>query len=302
MTPAHPLPESSTSAYENPPTNASPLKSERETLPARRSTTATSHVSKPADTNAAHISRSPLLPSCRRTATLGFPSAAMTSSAVFLGAKESFQSGTFLCLSPSSSCLTHFGFRCLISSWKLVASHRSCRAVLLSSMHTLSPTEILIESPADTEPMSTQGTPAARYFFITEAVSLPATSRTSPASSLKSTSILFTSAMAGTVTSMAHFPANAISIRVTANPPSDLSCPARMVRASMSSCVVSNAALRMAKSSMSGDSSPTCPKTCASAVPPHLVFPAPRSMYNNLDPAGHLRSGVTVLVTSGHVT
>ena len=135
------------------------------------------------------ISRSPLLPSWQRIATLCFDSDFIILSLVGLGSYVSFYWGASRNFKPSSSWITHLGFLCRCSSLKLVASHRSHKTVIFSLIQGAEdPTVILIESPAETVPISSSiGTETSLYALMMDATSDSATSMTSPASSLKST-------------------------------------------------------------------------------------------------------------------
>mmetsp|Transcript_11358 Transcript_11358/g.26601 ORF Transcript_11358/g.26601 Transcript_11358/m.26601 type:complete len:235 (-) Transcript_11358:1041-1745(-) len=234
----------------------------------------------------------------------------MTPSAVGSGAYVSFHSGAFLLLSPTSSCLTHSGFLCLRSRRKLVSSQRSRRAVIGSSTHgAFVPTAILIESvpSATAVPISMHVTPLASNAPIAAPTSSGATSRTMPASSLKSVPTSpAPGQVSGTTTLTLQLPAKAISRSVVTSPPSDRSWPDRTVPFSMRSWTARKVPLSGPKSSTSGLSLPIWPYTWARLEPPHLAFPQPRSTNSRavLPPhrLGHLRSGVTVFRTSGHVT
>jgi len=98
---------------------------------------------------------------------------------------------------------------------------------------------------------------------------------------------------------MPQLPANAISHSVVTRPPSLLSWPASTMPRSMYAWTVSNAAFTAAGSSRSGDSLPTLPRVCASALPPRRFLPQPRSMKSRTLSPGRLMSGVTVLRMSG---
>mmetsp|Transcript_28549 Transcript_28549/g.60529 ORF Transcript_28549/g.60529 Transcript_28549/m.60529 type:complete len:278 (-) Transcript_28549:2593-3426(-) len=276
-----------------------------------------SHASNPAETKADSISLSPLLPSWRRTATLCFLAALMTASFVGSGSYISFHSGDLRSFSPASSCVTHSGFRCRCSRRKLVSSQRSRSKVVFSSMQGgLAPTAILIfelllpssfHDAANAVPISMHDTPFDRNASMTLCVSSLETSRTMPASSLKSVPTSpAPSQVSGTTTSIEQFPAKAISIRVTASPPSDRSCPARIAPCPIDSWTARKAPFSFPKSSRSGLSFPIWPYTCASDEPPVRALPPPRSTKSrfvlSLHLVGHLRSGVTVWVTSGQVT
>eukprot|EP00962_Isochrysis_galbana_P010272 scaffold2835_cov105-Isochrysis_galbana.AAC.17 len=137
-TPAHPLAESSTSAYEKPPTKTTPRKPSSATSPRCRSPMATSHGSRPAARNAAAISLSPLDPSCRRTATRArWPAGG----AVGAGVKVRLQFGAWRVESPACSCATHAGEACRFSSSKEEASHASRSAPSSASRTTSPPTD-----------------------------------------------------------------------------------------------------------------------------------------------------------------
>ena len=83
---------------------------------------ATSQGSKPAACSAAAISRSPLLPSSRSTATRGRSPRARASAGVHAGAHGSAQVGAVRVASPACSTATHSGAAC-------GHTRRACHAV-----------------------------------------------------------------------------------------------------------------------------------------------------------------------------
>eukprot|EP00965_Chrysotila_dentata_P191784 6174745-Pleurochrysis_carterae.AAC.2 len=123
----------------------------------------TSHGAMPAAKKAAAISRSPLDPSCRMTATRGAVSAIVACGAEETGEKVSARSGAWRVLIADCSCLTHSGLHCSISRAKLVASQTSRSAGISAASITLfDEAEITVIAFFSVEiPMRVHGTPAS---------------------------------------------------------------------------------------------------------------------------------------------
>mmetsp|Transcript_19636 Transcript_19636/g.66816 ORF Transcript_19636/g.66816 Transcript_19636/m.66816 type:complete len:395 (+) Transcript_19636:731-1915(+) len=301
MDAAQPLALSSTSAYEKPPTNTTPRKRSSVMRPCSRSDMVTSHGSKPAAWKAAAISRSPLLPSSRSTATLTLSAFSMTAASVLAGVMPHDHDGPTRAARPACSSATVAWLACSRSRWKDVSSHSSRRAGVVPSTHASPPTLTATLSPASVVPSLTSGTSAAAYAASTAATSASSTSTTSPSSSAKSAAS-WPSAAAGRSTVMPQLPANAISRSAVTRPPSLTSWPDASLPSATSACVASQPRLNICTSSMSGTSSPAWSYTCASAEPPRRRLPAARSTSMSWPRPGSFRSGVTVAVISGHVT
>mmetsp|Transcript_44780 Transcript_44780/g.101364 ORF Transcript_44780/g.101364 Transcript_44780/m.101364 type:complete len:251 (-) Transcript_44780:2451-3203(-) len=199
----------------------------------------TSQASNPAAWTTQPISRSPLLPSSRRTATFSVRSPA----GVGLGSKVSLYAGGSVASSRTFlSDSAHAGAHCRASSWKEVASHTSRSLFTVSLTNTCSPCLMTTRlSPVDF-PIVTGASPAAVNLEVTVARWSGATSRTNPGASSKAA--VRTQEVApgipSSTTSTPTFPANAISNTATRAPPSDRSCPARISRPLTSSCTTAN--------------------------------------------------------------
>mmetsp|Transcript_35430 Transcript_35430/g.79943 ORF Transcript_35430/g.79943 Transcript_35430/m.79943 type:complete len:590 (-) Transcript_35430:560-2329(-) len=316
-TAAHPLPESSTSAYEKPPTKTSPLKSARSAFPASRSETVRSHASRPAAWKAAHISRSPLLPSWRSTATLCRPPTGGSTRTPWVRWKGMEYVGPVRCFRPSRSWSTQAGVLWRRSSAKLVASHASRSSGIEAGPTTAAPHERKVttgEASVRPSTLTTRAPSALVRRPRTAAKFSSATSSTMPASSEKSAAMpADTPSWASSIpppapptsTSRPQFPLKAISSKVTTSPPSLRSCPASTSRSASSDCTHSNEAAKTSSPCgvRSGDSFPIWPYTCARADPPRRLFESrSRSSSKSVEWPGRFRSGVTVRVKSGQVT
>mmetsp|Transcript_1373 Transcript_1373/g.3213 ORF Transcript_1373/g.3213 Transcript_1373/m.3213 type:complete len:305 (-) Transcript_1373:1023-1937(-) len=301
MPEAQPLALSITSAYEKPPTKMMPRKLSREARPLSRSLMVMSHGSIPAACTAAAISRSPLLPSSRRTATRTLLVAAMTSGNVLAGVKLRFHTGLVRPARLAASASTHSSAACRRSSTKEVASQASRSTGMLSASTGLPPTATATLWSAAVEPIAVTVRPAALNAATTASSFSGETSTRRPSSSANSAARSPPCSPAGACGRSRLrpvLPANAISSAATTRPPSLTSWPALIRRPSSSDCVVSNAALSAAEP-MSGTSLPSWLVACASAEPPRRRRPSPRSTSSRRPEPGSLRSGVTVSVMSG---
>mmetsp|Transcript_174349 Transcript_174349/g.424162 ORF Transcript_174349/g.424162 Transcript_174349/m.424162 type:complete len:457 (+) Transcript_174349:176-1546(+) len=195
---------------------------------------------------------------------------------------------------------------------KLVCSHASRKSATAPATTASPPsataTEIIPSSV--TSPIARHVTPAAAYAFATWSTSSGAISRmiASSSANIAARSESSESSSPDPRGSVALTPTsgrgNAISASATTTPPSLTSCPALIFRSLTRSCVVSHAALKYARSSMSGATSPIWSYACASAEPPSRRRPAAlaNSTRKSFPEPGSFRSGVTVLVMSGTVT
>mmetsp|Transcript_42935 Transcript_42935/g.128887 ORF Transcript_42935/g.128887 Transcript_42935/m.128887 type:complete len:445 (+) Transcript_42935:1310-2644(+) len=303
MVPAQPLAESSVSAYEKPPTKMIPRNESRLARPLTRSDIVMSHGSIPPANAAAAISRSPLEPSSRMTATRTLSVASSFALAVNSGLYGRAHFGAVRVACTACSASTHSSAHCSRSSANAVASHTSRIAAVLPDTATLPATETEMSAAAVVLPITDAATPAAAYLAATESAWLAGTSRMRPSSSAKSAANTLCGSDAGVGKSATtpQLPANAISMSVVTMPPSLMSWPAAMTPSSMSACVVSHMPLRAADVT-SGESLPIWRYACASAEPPRRRRPAPRSTCTSAPPSPSFKSGVTTLVMSGQLT
>ena len=314
MAAAQPLPESSTSAYEKPPGNTTPRNAPSSAArPASRSVMVTSCTSKPASSSTAAISRSPLVPSSRSTATRGLAPGARASSASGVGAGEyvSRHSGGARVARPAASCATHTGLAWRASSWKDVASHVS-RSAAMGASSTRAPPTVTVTAPsgAPGAPTGAAGTSATANACSTAASAASSTSSSQPSSSANSGPSTPASPPAGGGGSSSRspvLPANAISSAATSSPPSLMSCsasrPPAAGPAASSAWIALKPRTSSAGSSQSGTCAPlpTAPNTWPSAEQPMRARPPDRSTCTSVEPPdGALRSGVSVAPTSGH--
>mmetsp|Transcript_15434 Transcript_15434/g.64079 ORF Transcript_15434/g.64079 Transcript_15434/m.64079 type:complete len:271 (+) Transcript_15434:1423-2235(+) len=268
MQPAQPLALSSTSAYEKPPTKTAPRKSSSLACPWMRSDMVTSCGASPAMCSAAAISRSPLEPSSRMTATLwrGAPSA--TSGRSSNGTRHGTPPAVPL-VTRARSDATASGVRWRRSIAQLVASHSSRSAAVSPTMATAPPTDTVTSLVASVRPTGTHGTSFAAKRAATASASASATSSTRPSSSAKSAASVApepvppTAAASASLAgggrshSMPQSPPKAISSSVVAMPPSEMSCPEAIRPSSRRGCMVSYRRRMMLTSSRSGHSAPS---------------------------------------------
>mmetsp|Transcript_10741 Transcript_10741/g.25284 ORF Transcript_10741/g.25284 Transcript_10741/m.25284 type:complete len:233 (+) Transcript_10741:905-1603(+) len=227
----------------------------------------TSHGCSPASKSAAVISRSPLEPSCRSTATRGLESEGALSSVsgVAAGTKLRFHAGASRVESEACSWATQAGLVCSFSSSKLVASHTS-RSVASGASTTgaVSPATVTRTCRAAVvRPSVMHGTSAAASWAVTAAAWSAATSNISPGSSANAAASRpaalpppSAAVAAGSSTSRPRLPAKAISSSATRGPPSLTSCPLSTEREQRSDCTAAKARPSSAGSSRSGQVSP----------------------------------------------
>mmetsp|Transcript_10641 Transcript_10641/g.26443 ORF Transcript_10641/g.26443 Transcript_10641/m.26443 type:complete len:248 (+) Transcript_10641:1319-2062(+) len=241
-----------------------------------KSVIVTSHGCSPAAYSAAAISRSPLVPSCRSTATGAPPDA--ESAAVGFGANESCHTGGVRARSPAASSLVHSSLACSFSNSAPVASHASRKSTIAALSTTLPAAFTCTRLSPVAVPTRSHETPADAKAASTAAALAGATSMTMLGSSAKSAAITSAPAGTGRSRSRPRSPAKAISRRATRMPPSLTSWPASKLRLRSSDCTALKAAASFSGDSTSGGVSPSWPKTCARDVPPRRRLPSDGSM------------------------
>mmetsp|Transcript_14859 Transcript_14859/g.37605 ORF Transcript_14859/g.37605 Transcript_14859/m.37605 type:complete len:333 (+) Transcript_14859:813-1811(+) len=299
---AQPLAESSTSAYEKPPTKAMPRNLSSVTRPLSRSDMVTSHVSSPPANMAPAMSRSPFDPSSRRMATRGLPEvSARRGAGVGMGVNVSGQLGVERERRPRASARQQTGSHCRSSSSSDVRSHTSRSSTIGWSSTDLPSTLTTTRPPASpTTPIVWCATPARSSSCVTVASCSAHTSTTTPTSSAKRRASVSTPSGAARLSSRPTLPAKAISSAVVSSPPSERSCAARMCPLPTSACIALKSAPSLAGEDTSGVVSPSCLYVCASDEPPRRWWPSPMCSSSSNEPAC-LKSGVAFFVTSGTV-
>ena len=266
----------------------------------------TSHGSKPARWKAAAISRSPLEPSSRRIATADLAAALEDRRrASPAGSKDRAKAGARRCLSPACSSATCAGSpaagRARTTSPPRGRAGRAGRPRARARRRA----RIRTAGSARVRPIATHGTSLS-------ANTASAASRSSESTSSDQAQLLGEQdrdrvgrRRLGVEVDVDPAVAGERHLEQGRDQPAvaERSWPALTRRSASSSWTASNARASRPGSSTSGDSSPTWPKTCASAEPPSRWRPPPRSTSSSTLAAGQRSGpGSRVAVMSGTPT